>query len=196
MFEGQRLQTFSCSFLETKFWFHCWKPVHILWLLIWEQGFPGGIVFTCLPMKKRHGTQVWSLGREDPLELGMATHSSILVWRISWVEEPGRLQSMGLQRVGHDWAFMNVVAAADKSLQLCLTLCDPIDNSPSGFPVPSILQARTLEWVAISFSNVMSCQFEEHRAEKAIKGTSHPLSPSPNSYWFFVLFRVLWVQSC
>ena len=40
-----------------------------------------------------------------------------------------------------------------KSLQLCLTLCDPVDGSPSGSPVPGILQARTLEWVAISFSN-------------------------------------------
>ena len=44
-------------------------------------------------------------------------------------------------------------AAAAKSLQLCLTLCDPIDGSPPGFPVPGILQARILEWVAISFSN-------------------------------------------
>ena len=44
-------------------------------------------------------------------------------------------------------------AAAAKSLQSCLTLCDPIDSSPPGSPVPGILQARTLEWVAISFSN-------------------------------------------
>ena len=44
-------------------------------------------------------------------------------------------------------------AAAAKSLQLCPTLCDPIDGSPPGSPVPGILQARTLEWVAISFSN-------------------------------------------
>ena len=43
--------------------------------------------------------------------------------------------------------------AAAKSLQSCLTLCDPIDGSPPGSPVPGILQARTLEWVAISFSN-------------------------------------------
>ena len=43
--------------------------------------------------------------------------------------------------------------AAAKSLQLCPTLCDPIDGSPPGSPVPEILQARTLEWVAISFSN-------------------------------------------
>ena len=44
-------------------------------------------------------------------------------------------------------------AAAAKSHHLCLTLCDPIDGSPPGSPVPGILQARTLEWVAISFSN-------------------------------------------
>ena len=46
--------------------------------------------------------QVHSLDPEDPLEEGMATHSSILAWRIPWTEEPGGLQSMGLQRVGHD----------------------------------------------------------------------------------------------
>ena len=47
-------------------------------------------------------TQVRSLGWEDPLEREMATHLSILAWRIPWIEEPGGLQSMGLQRVGHD----------------------------------------------------------------------------------------------
>ena len=47
-------------------------------------------------------TWVRFLGREDPLEKEMATHSSILAWRIPWMEEPGGLQSMGLQRVGHD----------------------------------------------------------------------------------------------
>ena len=47
-------------------------------------------------------TWVPSLGREDPLEEGMATRSSILAWRIPWTEEPGGPQSMGLQRVGHD----------------------------------------------------------------------------------------------
>ena len=49
-------------------------------------------------------TQVQSLAQEDPLEEGMATHSSILAWRIPWAEEPGRLQSMGSQRVRHDRA--------------------------------------------------------------------------------------------
>ena len=47
-------------------------------------------------------TWVQSLSREDPLEKGMATHSSILVWRIPWTEEPGRLQSMGSQSVKHN----------------------------------------------------------------------------------------------
>ena len=47
-------------------------------------------------------TQVRSLGREDPLEEEMATHSRILPWRILWMEEPGGLQSMGSWRVGHD----------------------------------------------------------------------------------------------
>ena len=47
-------------------------------------------------------TQVTSLGWEDPLEKEMATHSSIIAWKISWTEEPGELQSMGSQRVGHD----------------------------------------------------------------------------------------------
>ena len=47
-------------------------------------------------------TWVQSLGQEDPLEKEIATHSSSLAWKIPWTEEPGRLQSMGLQRVGHN----------------------------------------------------------------------------------------------
>ena len=50
-----------------------------------------------------HETWVRSLGGEDPLEKEMVTHSSILAWRIPWTEEPGGLQSIGSQRVGHDW---------------------------------------------------------------------------------------------
>ena len=53
-------------------------------------------------MQKLQKTWVQSLGWEDPLEEGMATHSSILAWRIPMTEEPGGLQSMGSQRVGHD----------------------------------------------------------------------------------------------
>ena len=105
-------------------------------------------------------TQVWSLGGEDPLEKGMATHSSILAWRIPWTEDPGGLQSMGLQRVLDTTEQLTLAstiqsnrAAAVKSLQSCPTLCDPTDGSPPGSPIPGILQAGTLEWVAISFSS-------------------------------------------
>ena len=45
----------------------------------------------------------WSLGEKDPLEKDVATHSDIPAWRIPWTEEPGMLQSMGSQRIGHDW---------------------------------------------------------------------------------------------
>ena len=53
-------------------------------------------------MQETEETWVQSLGQEDPLEQGMATHSSVLAWRIPWIEEPGKLQSMGSHRVGHD----------------------------------------------------------------------------------------------
>ena len=55
-------------------------------------------------MQETQETWVPSLDQEDSLEKGMATHSGILAWRIPWAEKPGGLQSMGLQRVGHDWA--------------------------------------------------------------------------------------------
>ena len=58
-----------------------------------------------------------------------------------------------LQKWQLDFWSLKILYLAAKSLQSCPTLCDPIDGSPPGFPVPGILQARTLEWVAISFSN-------------------------------------------
>ena len=95
---------------------------------------------------------------------GNGNHSCILAWRIPWTEEPGGLQSMGSQRVRHDWGTNTLTfkrqrlcycvqnnTATAKLLQSCPTLC--IDGSPPGSPVPGILQARKLEWVAISFSN-------------------------------------------
>ena len=108
----------------------------------------------------------WSLDWEDPLEEGMATHSSVLAWRIPWTEEPGGLQSTGSHRFGHDWSDLarstlhslrpyncSVVEPSStwdsycsyamlcyaKSLQSCPTLCDPIDGSPPGSPVPGIV---------------------------------------------------------
>ena len=66
-------------------------------------GFPGGSAVKNLSHNAGDASDwVQSLGQENPLEKEMATHSSILAWRILWTEEPGRIQSMGSQRVGHD----------------------------------------------------------------------------------------------
>ena len=55
-------------------------------------------------MQETQEARVWSLGQEDPLEEEMTTHSSILAWKIPWTEDSGGPQSMGLQRIGHNWA--------------------------------------------------------------------------------------------
>ena len=62
----------------------------------------GFLAGSAMNLPAMHETQVRSLSQEDSLEKGMTTHSSIIVWEILWMEEPGRLQSMGSQRVGHD----------------------------------------------------------------------------------------------
>ena len=72
------------------------KIIRVIYIL----GFPGDSDVKNLPTRQE--TQVRSLGQEDHLEKGMATHSSILTWRIPWTEEPGGLGSMGSQRVGHN----------------------------------------------------------------------------------------------
>ena len=61
-------------------------------------------------------TWVQSLGQEDPLEEGMATHCSILAWRIPWTEEPGGLQPVGSKRVGHDWATVHALTEDQRVL--------------------------------------------------------------------------------
>ena len=66
---------------------------------------------------------------------------------------PGKLPARFIQKKHICISAISAAAAAAKSRQSCPTLCDPIDGSPPGSPVPGILQARTLEWVAISFSN-------------------------------------------
>ena len=73
-------------------------------------------------------------------------------WQISWLDTL-QMTPLKLPRSVLILHSLVIAAAAAKSLQSCLTLCDPIDGSPPGSPVPGILQARTLEWVAISFSN-------------------------------------------
>ena len=70
-------------------------------------GFPGG------SDGKEPACNVGDLGWEDPLEEGMATHSNILAWRIPWTEELGRIQSTGLQRVGHNLETMSLTMSID-----------------------------------------------------------------------------------
>ena len=91
----------------------------------------------------------------------METHSSILAWKIPWTEEPGRLESMESQRVGHNWVTEHTPLIKScwsmkkvKMLvpQSCSTLCDPMDCSQPGSSVHGIFQARILELVAISYS--------------------------------------------
>ena len=88
--------------------------------------------------------------------------------------------------------FCNSTAAAAKSLQSCPTLCDPMDGSPTGSPVPEILQARTLEWVAISFSNAGKWKAKVKLLSRvrlfATPGTASHQAPPPmgfsrQEYW-------------
>ena len=81
-----------------------------------------------LAQKVRHLPTMWetwvqSLGWEDLLEEGMATHSSILAWRISWTEEPDGLQSIGSQKLGHDWATSLSLSEHAKGNQISLPIC-------------------------------------------------------------------------
>ena len=91
----------------------CWPPRHPSGALPWLLRALMAQTVKNLPAMQE--TWVRSQGKEDPLEKGMATHSSILDWRIPWTEEPGGLQSMGSQRVRHDWV-TNTSSAAPLSI--------------------------------------------------------------------------------
>ena len=95
-------------------------------------GFPDGSAVKNLLVTQK--TQVRSLGQEDPLEKEMATHSSVLAWRIPWTEEPGGLQSVGSQRVGHNLATkQKQEARIVQRVPLCPAILPPvvpIVNSP------------------------------------------------------------------
>ena len=114
------------------------------------------------------GTQVRSLGREDPLEKEMATHSSTIAWKIPWTEEPGRLQSMGSQRVGQGTVFLPsmqmslVLSEFAKQFRCCClvakscpTLCDPTDCRLSGSSVHGILSQDKYSFLKKTFYFVL-----------------------------------------
>ena len=75
------------------------------------------------------GDRVQSLGQEDPLEKGTAAHSSILAWRILWTEEPGRLQSMGPQRIRHNWVTSTFTFVEEYNMAMSLAKEKLIDEN-------------------------------------------------------------------
>ena len=110
-------------------------------------------------------TQIWCLGREDPLKVEMATHSSILAWRILWTEEPGGLQSMGSQKVGHDWAtFIGGCSRKIKDLAIVSQPAGGCDRSEHALSVfltsnphlhlPGLLQGMRTSLLACSLRGV------------------------------------------
>ena len=121
-----------------------------------------------------HKTWVQSLGQEDTLEEGMATHSSILVWRIPWTEEPGRLQSIGSHGVGHNLAFpvQRVTMPTERVLADCslhiLILSLMQDFTHIGFA--SVLEeygrrSQTLEFGEI-FQRLLECWGSPARSQE------------------------------
>ena len=84
-------------------------------------------------------TQVHSLDREDPLEKEMATHSSIFAWEIPWTEEPGGLQSIGSQRVGHDWS--DLARTHKDFLIFCLWVAGKVSGESAQWAMGSFLLA-------------------------------------------------------
>ena len=93
---------FCVWLLSVKIMQHSFILLHVLWLTHLHWTSLVAQMVKRLPTVRE--TQVQSLGREDLLEKETATHSSVLAWKIPWTEEPGRLQSMGSQRVRHNWA--------------------------------------------------------------------------------------------
>ena len=103
----------------------------VVWLYLWASQVAQKV--KNLPAVQE--SWVWLLGQEDPLEKEMATHSSILVWRIPWTQEPGGLQSIGSQRVGQDWSDLartHAINAFSKVVQFEVnTWVNPLSHSQS-----------------------------------------------------------------
>ena len=96
-------------------------------------------------MQEIQETWIWSLGKEDPLEEEMATHSSFLAWEIPWTEEPGRLQSMGSQRVGPEWACLQDTGKQVRESAYLLCLKENVGPS-CWSPSPAYKRNSGLSW--------------------------------------------------
>ena len=138
-------------------------------------------------------TWVWFLGQEDPLEKGMATHSSTLAWRIPWREQPGRLQPMGSLRVGHDWATSLHFTFENGILQctlLCLVSLTPLCcfllcflASPSGM---CDLRSPTRERIGTPAAEV--CSLNHWTARKSLFGSTFACNFHPFVAWISISF--------
>ena len=126
--------------------------------------FPGGLDGEASAYSVE--TQVRSLAWEDPLEKEMAPHSSTLAWKIPWMEEQGRPQSMASLRVGYKWSTSLLLSFQFSSVaQSCPTLCNPMNRSTPGLPVHHQLPEFT--------------QTHVHRVGDAIQPSQPLSSPSP-----------------
>ena len=123
----------------------------------------------------------WTVTRQAPLSMGFPRQK---YWSGLPFPSPGDLPNPGIEPVSP--ALAAAAAAAAKLLQSCPTLCNPIDGSPPGSPIPGILQAITLEWVAISFSNAWRWKVKVKLLSR-VPGrffiTEPPGKPNRPSYW-------------
>ena len=128
-----------------------------------SRGFPGGSDGKESDCNAGDPGLIPGLGKSPGEKI--ATHSSILAWKLSWMEEPGGLQSIGSQRVRHNFAtslhldstrqiypVFILKKSESVSHSVVFDSCDPIDCSPPGSSVRGIIHSRILEWVAIPFS--------------------------------------------
>ena len=108
--------------------------------------------------------RVWSLGWEDPLEKEIVTHSSILAWRIPWTEEPGRLQSTGSQRVGHNWATSPHFKSSGETR--CLNAWVWVISAPTLWAVCylqwNVLSLHYWNWITVLKTWSLGCCFLDH----------------------------------
>ena len=144
----------SVALLVTQFCPTVWDPTTVVHQAPLSIGFSRKECWSGLPfpLQRIFLTQGSNLG---------LLHCRQILYHLSYREDTFTVHTQGhllfsysIPNFGklHAMSDTNNAAAAAKSNQSCLTLCDPIDGSPPGFPIPGILQARTLEWVAISFS--------------------------------------------
>ena len=137
-------------------------------------------------------TQAWFMGQEDPLEKEMATYSSLLAWRIPWTEEPGGLQSMELQRVGHGWATNTFT-----SLHWINTIQRSVIISTSGMWLTDLVNEPTM--LGFSITKPFKCFFPSVQGSKKFESfIRHPVC-TINIWSFYVqnnnsMFLCHWVN--